>query len=205
MKTNLYAKLLTYNFADLFKQKDYVFFTKGQYNLNIIGVRSDNHNRVTNRFDDFLVVDYNTKGCHKRQIFTITTDPGLTTMKKPINAKGTAILAPGQYRGTYAIAIHNGKYKALCQRLKPVKVYRDNNRDDVFDFDPKTIDSGMFGINIHKSNDYWTRESVDGYSAGCQVFNDSKQFAAFMRLCEKSRELYGNSFTYTLLDEKELV
>ena len=42
------------------------------------------------------------------------------------------------------------------------------------------------------------------YSAGCQVFADPKDFAKFIELCKKQSTLYGNSFTYTLLDEKDL-
>ena len=147
---------------------------------------------------------YNTETGWKRQIYNITTEPGLSIMKAPSNAKGTAILAPGQYRGTYKIDKHNGKYDALCQRNKVVKVYRDNNRDEVYDYKPETIDTGMFGINIHRSNEFWTRATVDNYSAGCQVFNDPKEFTSFMKLVKKSASIYGNCFTYTLINEDDL-
>ena len=60
MKTSLFEKAITYNFEKLFKDKGYVWFDKGNYNLNIIGVRSNNDNKVTNQYDDILVVDYNT-------------------------------------------------------------------------------------------------------------------------------------------------
>lgn len=205
MKNQLYIKCKNYDFESLFKIKGYAFFTKGEYNLNIIGIRSDQKNKVTNLYDDLLIVDYNTSICHKRQIYTITTEPGLSSIKNPTNLKGVAILAPGQYRGAYAIDLHNGKYKALCQRLKPVKVYRDNNKDDVYDYIPSKTENGMFGINIHRSNETYIRTTIDGYSAGCQVFNDPQEFTAFMRLCDKARLIYGNSFTYTLIEEKDLV
>ena len=48
--------------------------------------------------------------------------------------------------------LHRGKYLALCQR-KPVSVYRDNDKDKRYDLKDKTIDTGLFGINIHKSSD----------------------------------------------------
>ena len=205
MKTQLYSKCMTYDFKTLFEQKDYAFFTKGAYNVNIIGIRSNQEGRVTNKYDDYLILDYNTENGHKRHIYNITTEPGRSIMKNPSNSKGAAILVPGQYRGTYAVDLHRGKYKALCQRLKPVKVYRDGNKDDIYDLLPEKIDKGMFGINIHRSNEAWTRDTVDNYSAGCQVFNNPKDFAAFMRIIEKAKSLYGNSFTYTLLNESDLV
>ena len=119
------------------------------------------------------------------------------------NPKGAAILVPGQYRGCWQIGLHHGKYKALCQR-KAVKVYRDNNKDMIYNMTPKNIDKGMFGINIHRSNKTCTCDTIDKYSAGCQVFNDPVEFNAFMRLCEAQRKLYGNSFTYTLINEEDM-
>lgn len=204
MKTQLYAKCKVCDFEALLKKKGYAYFDKGNYNLNIIGVRSNQDNKVTNKYDDYLVVIYNTDSGWKRQIYTITTEPGLDFMKTPSNSKGTAILAEGQYRGAYKIDKHNGKYDALCQRNKAIKVYRDNNRDEVYDYKPENIDIGMFGINIHRSNEFWTRTTVDNYSAGCQVFNDPKEFVSFMTLVKKSAAIFGNCFTYTLINEEDI-
>ena len=203
MKTSLLTKCAAYDFEKLFKKKGYAWFTKGNYNLNIVGVRSNNNNKVTNQYDDILIVDYNTGNGHKRVCYTITTEPGKYYMQNLGNPKGTAILVPGQYRGCWQIGLHRGKYKALCQK-KPVKVYRDGNKDDKYDLKPETIDTGIFGINIHRSNKTFTNNTVDKYSAGCQVFNNSNDFQAFIRLCEKQKELYGNSFTYTLINEEDL-
>ena len=202
MKTGLFSKCTTYNFEKLFKDKGYAWFTKGSYNLNIIGVRSNN-NKVTDKYDDILVVDYNTDNGHKRVCYTITTEPGKYYMQNLCNPKGAAILVPGQYRGCWQIGLHQGKYKALCQ-CKAVKVYRDNNKDMIYNMTPKSIDKGIFGINIHRSNKTCICDTIDKYSAGCQVFNDPVEFNAFMRLCEAQRKLYGNTFTYTLINEEDM-
>lgn len=193
------------DFEAIFKRKGYAFFTKGEYNLNIIGVRSYNRHKVTNRFDDALVVIYNNSKGWQKLIYPITTEPGrYYMMQKMCNIKGTAILVPNQYRGCWKIGKHNNQYLALVQ-AKPVSVYRDSNKDDVYDYDPKTIDNGLFGINIHKSNQYRVSKTVDNWSAGCQVFADPIHFQSFMNLCKKQSERYGNSFTYTLLEEKDLL
>ena len=202
MKTGLFTKCTTYNFEKLFKDKGYAWFTKGSYNLNIIGIRSNN-NKVTDKYDDILVVDYNTDNGHKRVCYTITTEPGKYYMQNLCNPKGAAILVPGQYRGCWQIGLPHGKYKALCQR-KAVKVYRDNNKDMIYNMTPKSIDKGIFGINIHRSNKTCICDTIDKYSAGCQVFNDPVEFNAFMRLCEAQRKLYGNTFTYTLINEEDM-
>ena len=100
------------------------------------------------------------------------------------------------------IRLHNGKYKALGQQ-KNVKVYRDKTKDMKFEFDPKTIDEGMFGINIHRAS---TSESynVENWSAGCQVFKRAKDFNQFLAICEKAAKIHGNSFTLTLLESKDI-
>ena len=203
IKTPLNTLLKSYNFEKLFAKKGYKYFTKGEYNLNIIGIRTNHNNQVTNKFDDYLIVIYKTATKENRQIYNITTEPGLYYMKNMMNSKGTAILVPGQYLGAWQIAKHRGKYDALCQR-KPIKVYRDGNKDAIYDLEPEKVDTGIFGVNIHRSSQWSTVQDVDKYSAGCQVFNDFNQFISFMKLCKKQRDIYGNSFTYTLINEDDL-
>lgn len=203
IKTALYTKVKDYDFEKLFKKKGYAYFTEGAYNLNIIGVRASGA-QITNSFDDLLLLIYKTPtGIWTRQIYQVTTDPGYFYMANPANRKGTAILVPGQYRGAYEIGLHRGKYQALCQR-KVVKVYRDNNKDKVYDWDPATLDEGLFGINIHKAG--LVSKRVDTWSAGCTVFAIDQQFKSFMNYCHKQIEYgHGNKFTYTLLREDELL
>ena len=205
IKPNLYSLCANADYENIFKKKGYAYFTKGAYNLNIIGVRSDNKNKVTNLYDDFLIVIYKTpSGRLQRAVYSITTEPGTYYMiKKLLNPKGTAILVPGQYRGCWEIGLHKGQYKALVQK-KDIKVYRDNNRDTIYDMCQKKIDTGVFGLNIHRSNEFIKSTFVDRYSAGCQVFASPKEFASFMRLCEEQKARYGNSFTYTLLNESDV-
>lgn len=206
MNVELYNKCKTYNFESLFKRKGYAFFTKGEYNLNIIGVRhKELGNKATNLFDDVILLDYNTNIGHKRPIFACTTKPGLAALENPINSDGTAILVPGQYRGVYGVGLHKGKYKALCQINGTVKVYRDNNRNNIYDMYPETIQKGYFGINIHRADKYNTSKYVNTWSAACQVIADPANFHEFMRLVQVSEKLYGNKFTYTLIDEDDMI
>ena len=70
--------------------------------------------------------------------------------------------------------------------------------------DKRTIDTGMFGINIHKAGIAST--IVDGWSAGCQVLAKTDEYEIFMDLCRKQKLAgYGDKFTYTLLEEKDLI
>ncbi len=188
------------DFEKLFKLYGYSYFTNGDYNLNIIGIRNlIDGTAHKNTFNDALLLLYKINGQWIKEIYRYTTDPGQTTLNAPSNSKGTAILVPGQYKGVYKIDLHNGKYKALCQRNGNVAVYRDNNKDARLNFDPTTIDVGMFGINIHRAKDNAVTELINGYSAGCQVLKDSNDFNHFMQILEKSSKKYGNKFTYTLI------
>jgi hypothetical protein len=182
------------------KVKNYKFFESGDYNLNIIGIRnSDTGSKVTNVFDDLLTVSYKIGEVWHFKKWAATTDPGTKGVKEFHNAQGVARLVPGQYRGSHAIGLHQGKYEALKQ-AKPVKVYRDANKD--MTYDTKLITEGIYGINIHKAGADSTY--VENWSEGCQVFKKSADFDEFMALVKKAATLHGNSFTYTLLESKDL-
>lgn len=171
--------------------KGYDFFENGDYNLNIIGIRnSATGQKVTNAFDDKLVVAYKEKENWVIKEYVITTD----------NGGGTARLVPNQYKGSHAIGLHQGKYKALRQ-INKVTVFRDFVKDGIYQEDKK--ETGVFGINIHKAGVDSVR--VDDWSHGCQVFKRTQDFNAFMELCEKAAAKWGNKFTYTLINSSDLL
>ena len=76
-------------------------------------------------------------------------------------------------------------------------------KNKILDHDPESIDEGWFGINIHRSKSSGEAGYVGSYSAGCQVFKNSTDFKLFMDVIKRSAELYGNSFSYTLVEEKD--
>jgi hypothetical protein len=185
------------------KAKGYVWFedanNKG-YDVNIVGIRnSATGQTVTNVFDDLLTISYKEGGVWKFHSWAATTDPGKKGVKEYHNAAGVARLVEGQYRSSHIIRLHQGKYEALGQN-KPVKVYRDANRD--MTYDENKIQEGVFGINIHKAGADSTY--VENWSEGCQVFKKSADFEAFMTICRKAREIHGNSFTYTLIESNDI-
>ena len=182
---------------DLVESLGHTVFESGQYNLNIIGVRSKDHK--PNSFDDRMCVVFRDEQGWVTRTWECTTEPGKYWLENPINISGTAILVPGQYRGVYKIGKHRGQYDALVQTGGRVKTYRDDNKDDIIDADVATEEEGYFGINIHKAGQRSTQ--IDKWSAGCQVFANSSDFAEFMSICYAAKAKWGNSFTYTLIDE----
>ena len=131
----------------------YKYFTGDNYDVNIIGVRnSDTNGKVTNKFDDIITISFKDEdGGWQYYEYSCTTDPGDDWMENPwIEEKGCAVLKPGQYRGSHKLRLHSGRYLALGQK-ENVTVYRDNNRNDKYEFDESSVDTGVFGINIHLS------------------------------------------------------
>lgn len=188
--------------------RSYKFFENGAYNVNIIGIRnSSTAGKVTNRFDDTITISYkNEDGEWQYHEFDCTTDPGMFYMEDPIvDEKGTAILKPGQYLKSHKIRKHQGRYEALGQQ-NPVTVYRDNNRDDIYNLNTENTDTGLFGINIHRATKYAGKKStqVDKWSAGCQVIASNDDFTKFMKICRKARDTWSNNFTYTLLESRDI-
>jgi hypothetical protein len=199
--TSFTKELIVQPFQDLIESEGHLWFDNGlPYNVNIFGIRSRTRNY--GKFDDFLYCVYRDdwKDWHIDQ-FRCTTDAGLYYAMNPMNVEGTGILVPSQYVGAYMLDRHNGKYPALCQRLGKVKAYRDDNRDNVMDMDEATIQEGMFGANIHKT----TKRQIDNVgkaSAMCQVFFSSYEHdKKFIPVLRKSLSIFGNKFTYTLIQD----
>ena len=189
------------------KAKGYKWFedaaNKG-YDVNVVGVRNNSpavYKKVTNVFDDWLTVTFkDSLGNWNFFCWNATTDPGKKGVQQYHNAKGVARLVPGQYRSAWMVDKHQGKYDALCQRLGEVTVWRDGNKDLVFDEIKK--DTGIFGINIHKAGTDSTW--VENWSEGCQVFKRVKDFNEFMSICKRAAKIHGNKFSYTLLESTDI-
>lgn len=199
------------------KKRFKIFYGGRGINLNIWGVRSND--RSSNTFNDSICLFWKSTDLDEWQFvsFAATTDPGMYWRNNPMNQMGTAILKPGQYEGCWKIGKHKG-YEALVQD-KPVIVYRDNNRDNILDISSLNVDvhAGVFGINIHRANSNGKSVQVDKWSAGCQVLKNTKRFHSlygvkfqydwdyFMFLVKASATFYNEYFTYTLIDEADLL
>ncbi len=189
------------NIINAMVRKGYTIFSEPG-KLNIVGVRSSN--TTPNKFDDSINVFYkDDAGNTIFKSYPATTDPGSYYLQNPMNPAGTAIVKPGQYKDSHQIGVHRGEYTALTQK-GTITVYRDANKDNKFDFLPSSAVQGVYGINIHRASATGTSTDVGKYSAGCQVIANIQHFNEFMGLCQAHSKLYGNSFTYTLLEQKDL-
>lgn len=191
------------NIHNRMKELGYIVFD-ATCDMNVVGLR-----RVggrTDHYDDlmtlsFKVTDENLSpreddGWEYHQ-WACTTDPGGRYLVKPLGGLGTAVLKPGQYRGSHKLGTFaRGKrweHEALVQVGK-LKLWHDGNRDNVVDYGlAETTSTPASGICIHRP--------LGDFSAGCQVFQSRVHFEEFIGLC-KLQVLagLGDNFTYTLLD-----
>jgi len=183
-----YAKLKAYC-----KKQNWAFFDDGDYNLNIIGIRAAD--RAVNTFNDVICVAFKQAGQPQLLVFNATTDPGAYYRNNPLSVEGTAWLQAGQQRGVWQMGKHQGKYPALVQR-KPIRFVRKSANGDVSE--PET---GYIGINLHRASEAAIADTVDTFSAGCQVIADPLEYQLFIQLCALAAKRYGNAFTYTLIEE----
>lgn len=175
------------------RAKGYTLFESPKgYDLNIAAVRSANP--VPGTFDDWLTVSWRAGADWQYLAFPVTTDPGQHYLDHPVHPKGTATLIPGQYRSSHHIAKHKGRYDALCQRPgTALPVWRRGVRHD----------DGT-GLNLHRAAASGTTHTVGRWSAGCTVFANADDFALFMGVCRIAARVWGNAFSYTLLEEGAL-
>ena len=185
-----------------YEKKGYPLFTKGDYNLNIFGIRKNEN--VSNTFNDVVGILYKLDGEWVLKKYEATTDPGLYYRQNPMNKAGTAIVKEGYYKGGFRLGLHHGSYAALVQN-KPLELYRDNDKDATLDKNGSTRWE-MAGINIHRATNVKGARStaVGRWSAGCQCLSGFDDFAQFMNIVKRSAEKYGNVFSYALFNETDV-
>jgi hypothetical protein len=194
---------------EIVRSHGFAVFTRGDLNLNLVAVRTRRPLRpdpeLEDTFNDRFFCVYKKKDQWISRSWSCTTDPGLHFLRNPIsNEKGTGCLyAPQQVRNAYEVGRHRGKYTALVQKRKKnasVKVYRDRDRSNLFDFDLSTVEPG-WGFNVHRSSTKKDGASrVSRFSAGCVVFQRPDDFASLVSICKKSAAKFGNGFSLSVVD-----
>lgn len=208
----------------IMKDKGYRVFEEHDFDMNLVGIRK---NGFTNKFDEDLFLFYKNKGNWVSKRYDITTEPGhywFYDQRRIVNA-----IAEGQHKGLYALAtkdldakynvvrtnvrMHTTSkgigYPALRQSNK-VDVYQVNTKDlklpaNIF---PKLNVGPMSGLNVHGTwgKSIQPQTLVDKWSLGCQVFKNhvySEVYLDFLRTMALQLPLFGNSFTYTLLNVED--
>ena len=180
-----------------FDKRGYRFFTE-PYSMNIYAIR--NKTQAPNKFNDILGVAYSNGLTTVQCEFPATVDPGTNWLVNPMDRGGAAAIVPGQYLALWKLGTFKGT-RALIQ-IRPIKVYRDNNRNEVFDYNPRDITEGMYGIFLHQHFQGIDIASIVGTSsAGCVVPQRLVDWKYFFDVIELQRENgLGDTYTFTLFE-----
>lgn len=205
---------------DMYYGKGYTpLLDKSKGDINIFGIRTKNTN---GKYSDIIGVlrrcekpvtctindathtrRYDSSAQISIDLFTGTTVPGIPNLLKPINPKGTAIIVPGYYKNVWSKGLHKGKYPALVQ-TGAFKIYRDNNKDSIWNDNGGTYISVGDGINLHHGS-IAKSIFIGPYSAGCQVIQDTAKFEnVFMYIIKDSIVKGTTKFDYALFEEKDI-
>jgi hypothetical protein len=202
----------------IFNKKNYAFFEKGAFNLNIIGIRENDI--FENTFSDTLNVIYKNKAGDWQILETPwTTLAGtkghggeqspLTGRETGTGVDGVAVLCEQQIRGGFKfVNSFKGftRYPYLDQ-IKPALYYRDNDKDGKIT--KGLVYPGNYKTCIHRmsDNDVQSKEINSDFvvwSQGCSG-SPEPDFKKFVNLVRGSALFYGNIFTYTILHRNDFL
>lgn len=209
----------------LMQSNGYKIFTR-PLELNIVGIRN-NVNDPYN-FNDELHVFFRSYSMERysgeddemqwnHYHFTICTDPTSYAYYQQKNRLWDGLLEQGQYINGFKRAhkVDGKKGDVLLQKPRfPLRVFY------------KCTHTVMNGVDLRNPNFYIAvpsgriintyynicfepplelngKKCINEYGSGCQVFKDRCDFEQFMRLCSWHQHVYGNNFTYTLIDFKD--
>jgi len=192
----------------IMKEKGYVVFEKGFYNLNVVCVRGE---FKPDEFNCKMYIFYKTpesNGEWVLHIFPITTYPGLHWIDNPMRPEGCAVIKEGQYKSCWCVGYHY-HIKALVQGEKTGGLswhrIQPKERINYPEINKRPFFSGWVGLNYHPVMDY-NHDTVGQDSAGCVVAKLDHDFNMTMSLVEKQvKSGMGTKVTMTLLNEGELI
>ncbi|MEY3867874.1 MAG: Phormidium phage MIS-PhV1B [Cyanobacteriota bacterium] len=185
-----------------------IFREKGEMNIVYIEGMNTNFTKNSdepNHFNDIrMVIEFSENKPFLLGCWEATTEPGYFYTDNPMNEKGAARIAFGQYKA-WQIGIHGyaEPHEALIQ-VDNVRVHRDYNRDMIRTGD--YIDEGLFGINQHFGYDN-PFINISTASAGCLVGRSRSGHYEFMKIIKRDQRYVDNPnyvFWTTILPGNEV-
>ncbi len=202
---------------EIFKKKNYAFFSKGIFNLNLIVIREND--LFENTFSDTLNVIYK-DATNEWQILqtpwtTLAGTLGKGGEKNPLTGietgtgiDGVAVLCEQQIRAGFKfVDTYKGftKYPYFDQ-IKEADYYRDNDRNGIITR-TRQIYKGNYKTCLHRmSNNNQNSNQVNfsfaSWSQGCNGSSEP-DFRQLVELTRKAVASYGNIFTYTIIHRND--
>lgn len=114
-----------------------------------------------------------------------------------VNRPGLGQLQPSQMVDKYKLSTYLGAPALLDNGGLPV--YRDKLKENKIQYTIKTVGAHYY---FHRSGQ--NSSVVNNWSEGCQVFQNYNDHEYFIKLCREHEKRNGNSFTYTLIEERDI-
>ena len=193
------SRVTTNDLIQKLRHKGFKVF-EGIGQLNLVGIR--NPNARSGHFDDTLHVFSKvseTEWVH--HTCNMTTDPGTYWHQKKGKPKHTLMLAEGQYINAFANVESKTKLASLVQ-IKPVLAYPTYDRNAVLDLFQGNTEKGMYRIQLTCAKSNGKYLYLTNNMEGCQVVQYKDDYFKLINMWKWHLAQYGNTFTYTLLDER---
>jgi len=195
------------------ESRGYIFFDKGDYNMNFIWVRNDLH--ATNHFTDDLHVAYRVNGVGTVTSVKCTTKPGLRgSLYNPVTVEkitGTAVIKAGQYRGAWKFMdIYDGfSHYPYFHQIKNINYYRDGDKDNEIDL-VQEQDNRLFGTFWHRMSNVGDQRKIENFeinnwSLGCMGAPIVEWDKVVVLTREAIKAGQSAVFTGTLIDAADLI
>jgi hypothetical protein len=155
------------------------------------GTKNDNK---PNEFNDVRILLQTDKNgtCKIVKAWEGTTEPGRQFTMNPLDPKGAARIAFGQYKA-WSVGTHHpgqkGAHAALVQ-VEDIHIFRDLNKDFKREGDKEF--TGVFAINQHWGYDA-PKNDLKNTSAGCLVGRTKDGHREFMKLVKSDPRFKANN------------
>ena len=171
---------------------------------NIFGIRFE-ENQNLDLWNDWLGI-WNQ---NEAFVWSGTTDPGKKATEE--STRGCAHVVLGYHPFVWQVGIHSAgkpsQHPALVQTGNEIKIWRDKNKDFIYNSNIDFFDTGYFGINFHRASKIQDVEFIGPYSAGCQVTRNAQDFEFALNLLLNTEAFKKDNkfrFSYMLFDKSEL-
>lgn len=155
--------------------KGYVWRERGDFDVNIIWVRMSDH--VSNMMDDKCYINYKALEVEYCILVDANTKPALYgALYNPVTVggiTGTACIIPQQVLEAhkYINNLWNDTYNPWNQpyflQVKPLQIWRDNDKDDVIDHMQEESGTPSDGLCIHIQEEPLSTPGKKPWSLGC--------------------------------------
>jgi len=194
-------------------KKGYVWRERGDYDVNLIFVRMSDH--VSNMMDDKCYISYMALGVEYCILVDSNTKPALYgALYNPVTVNGvtgTACLIPQQVLEAhkYINNLWNDTYNPWTQpyflQMQPLKIWRDNNRNDIIDHMQEEDGPVSDGLCIHIQEEPLSAPGKKPWSLGCVGLHKQDFKDQLDPIMKKRVAAYGLLNDFTLLENSDLL